>query len=134
MIEDNIKRQGILANEIKESKKRPIGSYPVYTLKNEIDEEYTKNVAQVLADKQGDGEDIKRQRKIATKYGFMLPPLGGEPESFLLRVIEHNKEAGEALFKHPDPLPFSRITEGAAEINSKRKEKRQLAKRVMKGN
>jgi len=43
----------------------------------------------------------------------MLPPLGGEPESFLLKVIDHNKAAGEKLFKNPDPLPFSRIIEGA---------------------
>lgn len=64
----------------------------------------------------------------------MLPPLEGEPESFLLNVIDHNKVAGEKLFKNPDPLPWSRITDGIDQINKARKVKETLRSRVMKGN
>ena len=52
MIEDNTKRQGVLAAGIKEAKKRPINSYPVYKLKEpETENEYSKVIAQVRADK-----------------------------------------------------------------------------------
>ena len=38
----------------------------------------------------GNNTDVpsKEERAIAMKYGFSLPPLGGEPESFRLKGID----------------------------------------------
>jgi len=61
----------------------------------------------------GGDAPTKEEREIALKYGFSLPPLGGEPESFRLKGIDMFRKANARILQKPAPYDHKNTVNGA---------------------
>jgi hypothetical protein len=102
-------------------------AYPKYPTDPEDD--YWLEMQRLLSQKLGDviKGPTKRERALAAKYGFTLPPLGGEPESVILWMVEIHKKnmaaMGKSVIEKCPPFDYQKILEGAYQIIARQKKR-----------
>ena len=119
-------------------RKKPIEAYPRYPV--EANDEYWIEMQKLMSQKIGDvvKGPTKKERALAAKYGFTLPPLGGEPESVILWMVElHKKNMGAIAENAKQSLgsfDYNKILEGAYEIVARWKKREDILALVKYGN